>query len=137
MDRDIRKALKRLFGHAESGELATLCRRHGIDLVVVFGSVVQDGTAPADLDLAVRFGPGAQHDLLTLLDDLYRMIGIEAVDLMVLNDAGPVARERAMVQGRLVYQSRSGIFATEQIAAIMERLDTDEMRRVELELMSR
>jgi hypothetical protein len=42
-----------------------------------------------------------------------------------------------MVGGRPLYQARPGAFANEQIAAIMERLDTDEFRRLELELMAR
>lgn len=113
-----------------------MCARHGIDLMVVFGSAAQDEPDPHDLDLAVRFAPDGPRDVLILLDELYRMVDLEAVDVMVLNDAGPVARERAMVQGAMLHQSRDGVFATEQIAAIMGRLDTDHLRRLELELMA-
>ena len=56
--------------------------------------------------------------------------------LMILNQAGPVARERALVKGRPLYVRRSGDFANAQIGAIMERLETDWMRRLELEQMA-
>jgi predicted nucleotidyltransferase len=132
----VRHALDRLMEAAGTGELAALCRQHNIDLMVVFGSVLDEGSDPADLDLRVRFARHAERDLLTLLNDLYRLTRLEAIDLMVLNDAGPVARERAMVQGRLLYQMQPWTFANEQIAAIMERMDTDRLRRLELELTS-
>ena len=114
--------------------LAKLCELHGIALIVVFGSVLDMEENPADLDLAVRFtAPG--RDQLALLEDLYRITGSEDIDLMVLNDAAPVARERALVGGRPLHQSPSE-FANAQIAAIMERLDTDGFRRLQLELMT-
>ncbi|MGI8576762.1 MAG: hypothetical protein ACR2KG_02355 [Nocardioidaceae bacterium] len=42
-----------------------------------------------------------------------------------------------MVGSAVLAEAHPGRFANEQIAAIMQRLDTDEMRRVELELMSK
>ncbi|MDP9444151.1 MAG: nucleotidyltransferase domain-containing protein [Actinomycetota bacterium] len=132
----VREGLARLDEYADTGKLASLCRRHGIELMVVFGSAARDEPHPADLDLAVRFSRDAKRDILQLLDDVYELTGVEAVDLMVFNDAGPVAREHATVEGRPLYQARSGAFATEQISAIMERMDTDHLRRLDLELLA-
>jgi len=120
---------------AASGVLAALCRRHGLALMVVFGSALDPQKEPADLDLAVRFST-SDRDQLALLEDLYRLTGSEDIDLMILNDAAPVARERALVGGRPLHQSVAGEFANAQIAAIMERLDTDHFRRLQLELMT-
>lgn len=131
------EALERLYRCVGSGELAELCRRNGAELLVVFGGAARGDSEPSDLDIAVRFHPRAVRDVLTLIADLYDITRLEAIDLLVLNDAGPLARERAMVGGRLLYQAKPGTFATEQIAAIMERLDTDYLRRLELELMTR
>lgn len=55
---------------------------------------------------------------------------------MVLNRAAPLARERAITTGEPLFQRKPGDFANAQIAAIMERLDTDRFRAMELELMS-
>lgn len=128
--------LRRLTAMTRSGELETLCREEGIALLVVFGSVLVPGDGARDIDLAARFETGAP-DVLGVLDQLARR-GVSAhVDLMVLNRAGPVARERALVRGRPLFQLRPGEFAVAQIAAIMERLDTDWLRALDLELMAR
>jgi predicted nucleotidyltransferase len=128
--------LERLVAAAESGALADLSREHGVTLMVVFGSVLDPGSSARDLDLAVRFQTETP-DVLGLLDRLASFGAGDEVDLMVLNHAGPVARERALVGARVLFESRSGEFATTQIAAIMERMDTDWLRALELELMAR
>lgn len=120
---------------SRSGELAVLCEQQGIALLVVFGSVLAEVDHPSDLDLAVRFHTKSP-DTLGFLDSLSRGMPGDYVDLMVLNDAGPVARERALVGGRPLYEAHPGEFANAQIAAIMERLDTDWLRKLDLELMS-
>lgn len=72
--------------------------------------------------------------MLGFLDQLASLGAGDEVDLMVLNHAGPVARERALVGARVLFESRPGEFATTQIAAIMERMDTDWLRALDLEL---
>lgn len=131
------KAVRRLLAATGSGELEGLCTRRRIELLVLFGSAAGSAYEAHDVDLALTFEREAPHDLIQVLDDLYALTGYEGYDLLDLGRAGPLARERALVRGRLLYQARPGQFANTQIAAIMERLDTDEMRRVELELLSR
>ena len=103
----------------------------------MFGSVLSDRDDPQDLDVAVKLGSDDQaHDTLQILDDLYRLTGSERIDLLVLSRAGPLARERALTTGEPLFQRKPGTFANAQIAAIMERLDTDRFRAMELQLMS-
>jgi predicted nucleotidyltransferase len=140
LSESVRAAYARLRDAAGHGALADLCRRHGLELLVVFGSVLRvqlDEDGPGDLDVAVRYARGEPpHRLLSLLDDLYRLTGSEDIDVMVLNHADPLARERALTTGVPLFQLGPGDFANAQIAAIMERLDTDHFRRLQLELMS-
>jgi predicted nucleotidyltransferase len=137
VNESVRDEHARLRDAATRGALGELCHRHNLDLLVVFGSVLALGSDPRDLDVAVRFGPGDDvHDTLRLLDDLYLLTGSERIDLMVLNRAAPLARERALTTGEPLFQRKPGDFANAQIAAIMERLDTDRFRAMELELMS-
>jgi predicted nucleotidyltransferase len=132
----VRDEYARLRDAATQGALVELCHGHDLDLLVVFGSVLNSGGDPRDLDVAVRFAPGEEvRDTLGLLDDLYRLTGSERIDLMVLNGAAPLARERALTTGEPLFQRRPGDFANAQIAAIMERLDTDRFRAMGLELM--
>jgi len=132
-----RQAVRRLFAATGSGDLTELCTRSGIQLMVLFGSARHPDGDPSDVDVAVRFDRDASHDVLGLLDGLYDLTGYEGYDVLDLGRAGPLPRERAMVGARVLYEHRPGMFANEQIAAIMERLETDEMRRVELALMTR
>jgi predicted nucleotidyltransferase len=138
---DVNESVRAEYEHlreaAAHGALAELCRRQGLDLLLVFGSVIVESEDPRDLDVAIRFAPNSgAYDTLKILDDLYRLTGSERIDLMVLNRAGPLARERALSTGEPLFQLKQGDFANAQIAAIMERLDTDRFRALDLELLS-
>lgn len=132
-----REAGQRLETAAESGALARLCRRHGIDLMVLFGSAARAESDPADVDVAIAARPGTRLDLLVLLQDLYELTAYEDFDVLDLDRAGPIAKERALVGARLLHEGSHSAFASRQIAAVLERIDTAEMRRIELELMAR
>lgn len=132
----VREGLERLRAAAADGSLRDWCRRRGVDLLVVHGSAVTEEPAPADLDVAVRLVEYRPGDVLPLVDDLVRLTGTEAVDLMVLNRAGCVAREQALIHGEPVVELAPGAFAREQVRATMERLDTDWLRRLDLALMA-
>ena len=137
MNESVRAEHAHLREAATHGTLAALCDRQDLDLVVVFGSALDPDTDPLDLDVVVRFGPGSgAQDTLRLLNDLYELTGSERIDLMVLNRAAPLARERALTTGQPLFQRKPGDFANAQIAAIMERLDTDRFRAMDLELMT-
>ncbi|HEX7745609.1 MAG TPA: hypothetical protein VF462_10145 [Micromonosporaceae bacterium] len=133
---DPRESLGRLVAAATSGELRTVCERHGVDLLVAFGSAVRSSGPAQDLDLAVR-PTAAGTDFLALLDELAALADTNGLDLMNLASAGPVARERALVGGLRLFEAAPGTFARAQIAAIMERMDTDWLRRLDLDLMAR
>ena len=98
-----REALELLEAAAAAGDLAQVCGRHGVDLLIAFGSAVREGGAPHDLDLG---------------------------------RAGPVARERPFLGGRLLYKASPSLAATAQIAATMERLDTAWLRELDLRLLA-
>lgn len=130
-----RAAAGRLVALAQHQKLDDLCSALGIELLVLFGSAADPKRDPQDVDLAVRFS-APSGDVLNLLNQLYLLTEFEDFDVLDLRRAGPVARERALVGTLPLYQARDGLFANTQIAAIMERLDTDQMRRVELALLA-
>jgi predicted nucleotidyltransferase len=132
MSSEARAAANRLLA---APEIAELCDRYRVELLVMFGSAADAAQDPSDVDLAVLAEDG--FDLLSFVDELYLMTEFEGFDVLDLRRAAPVPRERALVGARRLYEARSGLFANTQIAAIMERMDTEEMRRVELELMAR
>jgi predicted nucleotidyltransferase len=130
---DPREALGRL--RAAGSELAEACERYQVDLLVAFGSAVRSGPDPNDLDIAARFAT-AQPDLLGFLDVLSALAETSRIDLMDLGRALPVAKERALVGGDPLHEGAPGAFARAQMAAMTERMDTDWLRRIDLELMA-
>lgn len=132
----IGRGLERLRDAVDSGALGALCREHDVSLLVVFGSAIDPAVRqPRDLDVAARFDPYAPERVLPFLDAVAELAGTGAVDLMVLNTAGPVAREQALVYGELLYEAVPDAYAKAQIAASMERMDTDFLRRAQLEML--
>ena len=87
--------------------------------------------------MAVGLEPQRSGDVLALLDELTVLTGSDDVDLMLLERAGPVARERALVQCVPLYESEPTAYATAQVAAMGERMDTDWLRALDLEAMRR
>jgi predicted nucleotidyltransferase len=131
-----REALRRLEHAAADGQLDALCARHAVAVMGAFGSATrQDGTEPGDLDVAVAFLAGSDRDLVTLWDELSALSGAgDRLDLLDLDAAGPVARSHGLV-GVPLYEAEPGMFARRQIAASLERMDTEWLRRIELELL--
>ncbi|MGH3772383.1 MAG: nucleotidyltransferase family protein [Pseudonocardiaceae bacterium] len=130
------EGLERLRVAADSGSLHALCRRYSINLLTVFGSVGRGESEPRDLDIGVLSEYGAAIDLFGLVTEVIDLAGLEDVDVVHLNSAGPLLRERALVGAVILYEAEPGIWARASTAAVMERLDTDWLRRLGLELLA-
>lgn len=130
------QGLAALRAAAASGALDVVCRRHRVRALTVFGSTAHGASDPSDLDVGVLVEPGAGFDRLAFVNDLEDLSGTDSVDVAHLNNGGPLIRERALVGSVPLFESRSGAIAEAQIAAVLERMDTDWMRRLDLELMA-
>jgi predicted nucleotidyltransferase len=89
----------------------------------------------SDLDIGVLPEPDATVDLLALIRDLDRATEAD-VDVVVLNAAGPVLRERALVGSVVLDESEPGAWASAWPAAVLERMDTEWLRRLDLDLLA-
>lgn len=127
-----REALERLLTARDEGRLDALVDKHGIELLVVFGSAAhQDGDrVPSDLDLAVSHDGRA--DLLEMMTDLYHLTRFERFDLLDLERAGIVARGESLGDGRLLWERRDGDFAERQLTALATMWETRWMRDIDL-----
>lgn len=112
-----------------------MCERYGIRILTVFGSAVRADAAPRDLDVGIMFESGVEVDYLAMIGDLIQLANAD-VDVVHLNRGGPVIRERALVGSVPLYESEPGALARAATAAATERMDTDWMRRLDLELMA-
>lgn len=129
----VARAAALLKGLRDTDQIGELCRRHDVDLLVLFGSAIDRPQEARDVDVAARFGTYEARRVLPLLDELMQLLKTSAVDLMVLNRAGAVAREQALVYGEPIWAARGSDHAEAQIAATLERLDGAWARRLELE----
>ena len=130
------EGLARLRAAAESGELDGFCARHGIRVLTVFGSAARGEPHARDLDVGVLTEPDTAFDVVAASHDLIALIGCDGVDLVHLNRGGPLIRERALVGSIGLYESTPGALAAAQTAAIAMRIETDPMRRLDLELLA-
>jgi predicted nucleotidyltransferase len=131
------EALARLQAAAESGELDDFCRRYHIRVLTVFGSAARGELNPRDLDIGVLVEFDAEFDIFAAAAELIGWLHLDNIDLVHLNCGGPVIRERAMGPGSSgLYESEPGALASAQAAAITERMETDSMRRLDVELMA-
>lgn len=137
MATEVHDALARLEDAVGDGRIAAICREFEADLLVVFGSTIAGAESPGDLDIAVRFARYDPSTVLIFLDRLAAIADTDALDFVVLNTAGPVIKERALLRPLVLYESRPGVWANAQIAAIMERMETAPFRKLDLELMAR
>lgn len=123
----VREALCVLEDAVSSGALTQLCDRHGVDLVMFFGSAV-DGEDPGDIDLAVAFGRRADQDFLATVTDLLALVPGDHLDVMDLDRADPVGRYAAMTGGRLLFARTPADFWERQIFAINHYIETQPLR---------
>jgi predicted nucleotidyltransferase len=130
-----RQALDRLQELVASDELRGFCQTQGIELLVAFGSATDPAreAGARDLDLGVLLEPGTE--LLAVVNALTDLLHCDAIDMLDLGRAGPVAQEQALVGGVPLCERRPGSFAAIRDRAIVMRMDTDWLRRLDLELM--
>lgn len=127
--------LARLRAAAADGRLEAICREHGLELLVLFGSAVTEED-PGDVDLAVAWSRNHEPNLLSVVVSFLETVG-DSVDVMDLDRAGPVARQRALTGGELIVELTPHAFAERQMHAIREFIETAPFRRLDLELMAR
>lgn len=89
--------------------LARVFRRHPVEFAYAFGSRVSGRARDSsDLDLAAFFSPSLSRRererlRLRVLGELCSAAGLERVDLVVLNDAGPLLAFRVTASGKVIF----------------------------------
>ena len=86
--------------------VARVARKHGLRMVVLFGSRVRGTHRPdSDWDLCVVIGSRAA-DPIDLTNDFSRATGTRA-DVVFSHRAGPLLRYHALFHGRLLFGRRA------------------------------
>lgn len=111
------------------GRVPEVCRRHGVRLCYLFGSLAAKaaGRPPGDVDLAVL---GGEHsDLWALRLDLGEALGTERLDLLDLYRASEVSRFEVLRTGRLLYKLDDSTENSFELRALAEYKDRAVPRR--------
>jgi predicted nucleotidyltransferase len=104
--RDGRRRGGRYNRRVDHQALGALARRHGIALVIRFGSTVTGHTHPgSDVDLGVLFErfPTSLDEELQVIADLQALDPTRPVDVAVLNRADPLLLKQVTDHARLEY----------------------------------
>ena len=120
------------FRSMSDAELDDVCRRHAVRVLAVFGSAISDEPHPRDLDIGVIFEPGADHDVLGLLNTLSQRLGTDAIDIVDGSRSSETARMRSIAQGEPRYESEPTAYAMAAAAAEALFLETAPMRAAAL-----
>lgn len=129
------QVVKRLRMDSESGALADLCDELGVDLMVLFGSAVQDPSTAGDVDVAYGRRHGRTTDHLHVVNALGARYG-DHLDVLDLDRAGSVARFEALHGVDLLVQLTPGRYANAQMAAFGAFCDTQRLRDRALEVLA-
>ncbi len=98
-------------------------------LVVLFGSRARGGgTAESDVDLGVlleKYDPSQRYGTIRrLLAGFWGSAPSQLVDLVILNDAGPLLRHRVAGAGTVLYERDAGEMVRFTVKAVREYQDT-------------
>lgn len=87
-------------------EIAAFCRRHHIQRLALFGSVLRADFRPdSDVDVLVQFEPGKTPgwEFFEMQSELSRILG-RTVDLNTAGFLSPYFRERVIAEAETVYE---------------------------------
>ncbi|MDZ7362065.1 MAG: nucleotidyltransferase domain-containing protein [candidate division KSB1 bacterium] len=116
----------------EPEKIKQWCQARGIDLCILFGSQAAGKThRSSDVDIALFSATNSdlcQH-LLSLIGEAEDLFG-DPIDLVIIEeDTDPVLRLEAFQHGKLLYESRRGLFTEQHIMAIKIFDDTEPLRQ--------
>jgi uncharacterized protein len=114
--------------------LAHAFDRDGVVAAMLIGSHARGTAGPlSDIDVAFWHEPALDASALLelrlqLARESARALGTDEVDVVPLNGAPPLVRQRAIRDGRLIVQRDAGTRVRLQARAIVEYLDTIPLR---------
>jgi predicted nucleotidyltransferase len=119
---------------ARLARLAAALDREGVVAAKLIGSQGRGNAGPlSDIDIGVWYQPGldsaARLQLrLDLIHAAVRALGTEEVDVVLLNDATPLMRHRAIRDGRGLVERDPKVRVRLEARALLEYLDTKPLR---------
>lgn len=117
---------------------ATVARKFGLSLVVLFGSQATGHThRQSDIDIAIQSEqPLSISELITIADEIERAARAGPVEIVDLTHAPPLLLKAVAAEGVVLYESNPSEFARFQMYAIKRYIEAKplfEMRKQALD----
>jgi len=125
--------MKNFFPDQNNRLIESLCRRYGIELLILFGSEASGtGHTGSDTDIAVKPDIDKQISKLNLIQDLETIFQDQQIDLTVITpNTDPLLLFEIFFNGRPFYENVPGIFEKNRLKAWHLYLDTMPLRKLE------
>lgn len=123
-----------LLDEAALERLSRALDREGVVAAMLIGSQARGNPGPlSDIDLAVwhdlDLNPRGRFNLqLSLASDAARALGTDEIDVVLLNDAPPLMRHRAIREGKRLVERDHDERVRLETRAILDYLDTAPLR---------
>lgn len=121
-------------GAAVLGRLSNALDREGVVAAMLIGSQARGNPGPlSDVDIGIWHDPGldarGRFDLqLDLAGEITSLLGTDEVDLVLLNNAPPLMRHRAIREGKRLVERDHDERVRLETRAILDYLDTAPLR---------
>lgn len=116
----------------DAAALRAVCARYPVVAVYLFGSQAAGATTPlSDIDVAVLLEPGVVSPgkvQALLISDLMLVFRRSDIDVVVLNAAPPLLKQRAIARGHLLYCRDEIARLRFEVAARRQYIDTQALR---------
>lgn len=119
----------------DTSSLPAVFDHHPVVCAYLFGSQATGATSPlSDVDIAVLLeagvpSPGAVQ--VALISDLMLALGRSDIDVVILDAAPPLLKERVVSRGRVIYCRDEIARFRFEVAARREYLDTQALREAQ------
>lgn len=123
-----------LLDAAVLGRLSNALDREGVVAAMLIGSQARGNPGPlSDVDIGIWHDPGldarGRFDLqLDLAGEITSLLGTDEVDLVLLNNAPPLMRHRAIREGKRLVERDHDERVRLETRAILDYLDTAPLR---------
>jgi predicted nucleotidyltransferase len=114
--------------------LAPFFKKEGLQLVLLFGSIAKGSVhGKSDIDLGFLFDEPV--DVLTLTNEVTKLLHSDRVDVVDLRRASPLLRFCAAQKGKVLYERSEGLFNQFFSLAFRTYVDTKKLRDAQGEMI--
>jgi predicted nucleotidyltransferase len=114
--------------------LTPLFRKEGLQLVLLFGSIAK-GSVHTKSDIDLGFLLDKPIDVLTLTNEVTKLLHSDRVDVVDLRRASPLLKFCAAQKGKVLYERSGGLFNQFFSLAFRMYVDTKKLRDAQGEMI--